>query len=139
MQFKSAVLKFRVINGFGKFSDSEESRLARYYKGLGNQIAENIRNGQTASEEAKRHLKFVEYMMMCRNALIENLHSKYSSELHVCLTLGWNLCARIDTVTSLHSYHLDWDGDSLMIGIAKSKRNYQECSVFYHVFSNYLT
>jgi len=37
---------------------------------------------------------------------------------------------------SLHSSLLDWENDSLKVGIAKSKRNYNVVPVYYHVFSN---
>jgi hypothetical protein len=65
-----------------------------------------------------------------------NIHRKSVSEIHLFIAISWNLCARSDTTVNLHAAHLDWDGDCLKIGIAKSKRNYQDCGWHYHVFLN---
>jgi hypothetical protein len=52
--------------------------------------------------------------------------------------LSWNLCARSDTCAGIHSSHIDWENDCLLVSINKTKRNYQEDGIQFHVFGNML-
>ena len=63
-------------------------------------------------------------------------YGRHPTELHLFLLLLWNLMARSDTASSVHSRHLDWEGDCLKIGIAKSKRNSSVTATYYNVFAN---
>ena len=134
--FKAAVSKFRSRNGFSKFSPKDETSLKRYLKGLGNMISQAIRDGDASGDEGKRHLKREELEFLCSYSLqhYEEICSfKYGTEIHLFLLLGWQLCARSDTTSFIHASHLDWEGDCMKVGIAKSKRNYNTIPVYYHV------
>jgi hypothetical protein len=133
--FKSACSKYRSIEKRPDFSLIETDQISRFLKGVRNQRAEKNRSdGISIEEEGKRHLKFDEYMKLCTS--IMSVTGKFSTELHLGIVLSWNLCARSDTCSGIHSTHIDWEGDSLMISIVKSKRNYQEEGTQYHVYAN---
>jgi hypothetical protein len=134
--FKSACLKYRVLNGQSPFTEEEDLQISTYLKGVKNQLSSMVRSGTASSEEGKRHLKFSEYQMLCNKAMSGEIKTKFDTETHLILMLGWNLCARADTICNVHSKHLDWDNDSLLIGIAKSKRNYQENATQFHIYAN---
>ena len=134
--FKSAVAKFRQRNGFAKFSSTDESSFTRYRRGLSNVISQAIRDGTVDGDEGKRHLKREELEFLCSFAVeeYEFLSSfKYGTEVHLFLLLSWSLCARSETAAFIHASHLDWEGDCLKIGIAKSKRNYN--TTFSHLWT----
>jgi hypothetical protein len=114
--FKSAALKYRVLNGFDTFSEADENEFTRFFRGVRNQLSTRVREGQASPEEGKRHLKFGEYIEICRKSLMEDMESKFETELHLAITIGWNLCARSDTVSNIHARHLDWENDCLKIG-----------------------
>jgi hypothetical protein len=137
--YKSAVLKFRQHNGFAGFSQKEQVEFKRQFRGLQRQVSSRIRDGDIeSSREGKRHLKLEEYKRICTSLLSEgcNLSRKSVPEMHLFIVMSWNLCARADTTVSLHSSLLDWGNDSLKVGIAKSKRNYNVVPEYDHVFSN---
>jgi hypothetical protein len=135
--FRSAVAKFRTINGLPKFTEREEKELSRYFKGVKNELSAKIREGSAKPDEGKRHLQWAEYQQLCRKALnTSSVANRSLSELHLGITMSWNLTARGDTVSSIHSKHLYWEGDSLKLGIAKSKRNNSEVSNYYNVYAN---
>jgi hypothetical protein len=71
--FKSAALKYRILNGFPPFSDQDDNELHRFLKGVANQLSNRVRDGDASSEEGKRHLKFKEYLELCRRALQDKL------------------------------------------------------------------
>jgi len=137
--YKSAVLKFRQLNGFAGFSQEEQVEFKRWFRGLQRQVSSRIRDGDIeSSEEGKRHLKLEEYKRICTSLLSEgcNLSRKSFAQMHLFIVMSWNLCARADTTVSLHSSLLDWENDSSKVGIDKFKRNYNVVPVYYHVFSN---
>ena len=137
--FKAAVSKFRARNGFPKFSTQDLEAFKRYFRGLGNYISQAIRDGEAEGDDGKRHLKREELLDICGFA-VTNYNDicsyKFGTEIHLFVLFGWNLCARSDTTSFIHSSHLDWEGDCLKIGIAKSKRNYNTSAVYYHVYAN---
>jgi hypothetical protein len=135
--YKSAALKFRCLNGFDGFSAAEEVEFKRYFKGVGNDNAELIRRGVLKSSESRRHLRFEDYQQLLAASHTSTFITKKSrTELNLAMLLMWNLCARIDTVSTLHIKHFDFEGDSVKVGIAKSKRNYSEVGTYYHLYSN---
>jgi hypothetical protein len=141
-RYKSAAIKFRMINGFPPFTADEQTSFKRWLKGLHNQVSESLRHGNMdASDSGKRHLKVEEYQSLLNDivSIESGLSRKTLTELPLFLTLSWNLCARSDTTASIHSTHLEWEGDCLKVGIAKSKRNYGTSAVYYHVFANPLS
>jgi len=122
--YKSAVLKFRQLNGFAGFSQEEQVEFKRSFRGLQRQVSSRIRDGDIeSSEEGKRHLKSEKYKRICTSLLSEgcNLSRKSVSEMHLFIVMSWNLCARVDTTVSLHSSLLDWENDSLKVGIASTQ------------------
>jgi hypothetical protein len=61
-RFKSAVLKFRYLNRFEGFSESEQFTFKHFLKGLTNQQSNLVLQGQTDMDDSgKRHLKKEEY------------------------------------------------------------------------------
>jgi integrase len=62
--------------------------------------------------------------------------SRCPTELPLFTTLGWNLCARLDTSSSVHACHLDWSEDAMLVGIGKSKRNYRELLQQFRLYCN---
>jgi hypothetical protein len=134
--FKSAASKFRELNGFPPFTEVEVNLLKKFLKGVRNQNATEVRRGNLEVEFGHRHIKFTEYRLVLSSALKLGIQDKFRTELHLGMCLAWNLCARHDTVMGIHSLHLDWEDDSLKIGIGKSKRNYQEDCTFFHVYCN---
>jgi hypothetical protein len=134
--YKSAVLKFRQLNDFAGFSQEEQVEFKRWFRGLQRQVSSRIRDEDIeSSEEGKRHLKFEEYKRICASLLSEGCNlSRFRNAFVHCYVLDF--CARADTTVSLHSSLLDWESDSLKVGIAKSKRNYYVVPVYNHVFSN---
>ena len=137
--FISAVLKFSVINGLPSYTEREKTELGRYFKGVRNEISGQFREGTARPDEGKRHLQWTEYQQLCLEALKrKSVSTRCLSELHLGITMAWNLTARGDTVSSIHSKHLLWEGDSLKVGIDKSKRNNSEVSNYYNIYANRL-
>jgi hypothetical protein len=135
--FKSACSKYRAIEGIPDFTPIESERISRFLKGIRNQRSEHVRNnGISLEDEGKRHLKYEEYHIITKSCM--EIKGKFASELHLGVVLSWNLCARSDTCSGIHSTHLDWEGDCLIVSIAKSKRSYQEDGILNHVYANYL-
>ena len=64
------------------------------------------------------------------------IKGNHVTEAHLFTTLGWNLCGRSETTAAIHSRHIDWDNDALLIGICKSKRSVKEEATYFKVFSN---
>ena len=112
--FKAAVSKYRSRNGFADFSEIDLNSFKRYKKGLGNIISQEIREGNATGDEGKRHIKREELEYLCSFAVKQYeliCSKKFGTEVHLFLLLGWNLCARSDTTSFIHSSHLDWEGD----------------------------
>ena len=65
-----------------------------------------------------------------------SLGLKHACELYLFLCLRWILRARGDSAMNISSCHFDCELDCLKVGIAKSKWNYRDFSVCYHVFAN---
>ena len=129
--YKSAVSKFRVLNGFPDFCADEEAQFARYFRGVGNQVASLIRDGVASGEEGKRHIPVDEHIESCYESIKNN-----NTELHLALTHMWNLCSRADTTANTHAQALDFEGDAFLVGISKSKRNSQEQYEYFHTYAN---
>ena len=97
-----------------------------------------MRAGTQSGKEGKRELVFDEYLILARYSLInqclvdnsnrtkQQARSRHPTELHLFATLGWNLCAGVDTSSHVHINHVDWNDDALIVGVGKSKKNYQE-------------
>ena len=139
-QFKSACIKYREVNDFEPFTAEDHRRFKQFVRGVTREISIAIQNGDVDAEDGgKRHLKVEEYTGLCRS-IYSNFGTigsiKNDSEIHLFLVLTWALCARSDTTTALHSASLDWEGDCLKVGIAKSKKNYNTVKVWYHVYAN---
>jgi hypothetical protein len=136
--YKSAARKLRILNNVGNFSEDENKSISRFLKGVKNQKSRAVRNGDVESEDAgSRHLKYEEYFKAALYGYQRDLSKeKYGTEAHLGLLMCWNLLARGDTASNIHSLHLDWECDSLKIGIAKSKRATLENAIYYHCFAN---
>lgn len=106
-----------------------------FYDGVKNQASEDTRRGKRSPTEAKRHLPRQEYRRLCK-ASISKVNKRHPTEIHLALTLAWCLCARMDTTAAVHARHIDWEGDALLIGIAKSKRNYAAKATYFRVYAN---
>ena len=61
---------------------------------------------------------------------------RHPTELHLFITMGWSLCARLDTSSSVHIHHVDWHDDCMLVGVGKSKKNYLEKVQHYRVYGN---
>ena len=83
----------------------------------------------------KRNMTVEEYRKLCHESLVSTSDSVVT-EAHLLLVLLWNLCARSDTGSAIHSRHIDWEHDCLRIGIAKSKRFAAEKAVYYGAYAN---
>lgn len=139
---KSAINKY--ISVFSNedvppYSKKEEQLIARYFKGCKNQAAADIVLGLRTLEEGKRALSLQEYKRLALVTLSGEDSVKlgrHHAELHLALLLSHNMLSRLETTTEYHTHHLDWEGDALLIGVAKSKRNYSEVAQYYRVYAN---
>ena len=59
-----------------------------------------------------------------------------ATELHLFTVIGHALCARSDVTSNIHYFHIDWEGDALLIGVAKGKRfaRDQDEVIWYHIY-----
>ena len=136
--YRSALWKFASDysdQGIVWFTEQEAKRLKRYLKGVENNASAEVRAGRLAGEEGKRHLKVEEYVALC-DETIGCVEGQHVTEVHLLLTSLWNLMARSETGGAIHSRHLDWENDALLVGISKSKRFTLEKAVYYHLFAN---
>ena len=63
---------------------------------------------------------------------------KFPTELPLFILMCFNLVARAATVTAVRSEHIDWAGQWLLIGIAKSKRQTHLVGWWFHCIANRL-
>mmetsp|Transcript_36878 Transcript_36878/g.66870 ORF Transcript_36878/g.66870 Transcript_36878/m.66870 type:complete len:967 (+) Transcript_36878:66-2966(+) len=61
---------------------------------------------------------------------------KFPTELPLFILMCFNLVARAATVTAVRSEHIDWAGQWLLIGIAKSKRQTHLVGWWFHCIAN---
>lgn len=98
-------------NPLQDYDDESLAKISSYLKGVRNQNSEAVRRGEAVvAVEGARHLKVGEYERLCREAL-KHSPGDSATDLHCYLVLSWILCARLDTASSCHTRHLEWDVD----------------------------
>jgi len=123
--------------------------LAKSLKGLKNQGAAKIRAGEASGDVGKRMLPLPDYRRLALTSLklgpggkvdgeeIQGLKDiRHITSLHMFVLFAWNLCMRCDSVTAIHTKHIDWNNDSLAIGVNKSKMHNDEDYEWFKVYAN---
>jgi hypothetical protein len=136
--FRSAMNKFIKDNKLASWDSDEEYLLSQYFMGTVKENAQEIRDGIRKAEVGKEHLTVEELLSICK-ATLDNEHyslGRHQAELHCFVCLSHAMMSRLETTSATHITHLDWEEDSLLIGVAKSKKNYSEVAEWYHVYAN---
>ena len=129
-----------------RWNAGQRRKLSQSLRGLKNKGADLVRTGEASGEIGKRHLPVTEYRQIAEatlllgpggvlsNVQVPNMaQNRHITSLHLFVSLAWNLVMRSDSVTALHSRHIDWANDALQIGVNKSKRHENEDFEYYSV------
>ena len=105
-------------------------------KGFKRTITEQrVADGATL-EEGKDVMSFACYKLLCKK-FCEGARDEYNFA-HLFLTLEWNLMARSDNIVNLNMSDFEWNDDSLIVFLRKSKTDQEgtNSSTPFHLYAN---
>ena len=132
----------------GRWGPKQMASLGMSLRGLKNKGADLVRAGEVSGDVGKKALPLPEYRELAKITLQLGPAGRVGSQqvagltdcrhltaLHLFVLFAWNLCMRADSVSAIHSKHLDWDNDSLAVGVNKSKRHDDEEFEYFKVYA----
>mmetsp|Transcript_14301 Transcript_14301/g.26814 ORF Transcript_14301/g.26814 Transcript_14301/m.26814 type:complete len:130 (+) Transcript_14301:388-777(+) len=111
-------------------------RMTTLLKGLKRTIVEQRVAAGEALEDGKEAMSFACLKLLCQKFVKGNRDEYHFA--HLFLLLEWNLIARSDNVANLHVNDFEFEGDSLLVYLKKTKTDQEgnDSKTPYHCYFN---